>query len=132
MFNSVTNPGASTPDPTNRLVDQAALSADNAIKSTQRVANEALDSLAGGVEGLRHQAAPVLNRVGEQASTLAYRGVDAVREGSQKLRDRAVQASDNTVAYIKDEPVKSMLIAAATGAALMALVSLIGRSQSRG
>jgi ElaB/YqjD/DUF883 family membrane-anchored ribosome-binding protein len=132
MFNSVTNPGTSTPDPTNRLVDQAALSADNAIKSTQRVANEALDSLAGGVEGLRHQAAPVLNRVGEQASTLAYRGVDAVREGSQKLRDRAVQASDNTVAYIKDEPVKSMLIAAATGAALMALVSLIGRSQSRG
>jgi len=131
MFNSTSSVGTSTQDPANRLVDQAALSADNAIKSTQRVANEALDSLAGGVEGLRHQATPVLNRVGEQASTLAHRGVDAVRDGSQKLRDRAVQASDTTVAYIKDEPVKSMLIAAATGAALMALVSLMGRSHPR-
>jgi len=129
MFNSSTS--TNTQDPSNRLVDQAALSADNAIKSTQRVANEALDSLAGGVEGLRHQAAPALNRVGEQASTLAHRGVDAVREGSQQLRDRALRASDSTVAYIKDEPVKSMLIAAATGAALMALVSLMGRSPPR-
>jgi ElaB/YqjD/DUF883 family membrane-anchored ribosome-binding protein len=132
MFNSITNPGTSTPDPTNRLVDQAALSADNAIKSTQRVANEALDSLAGGVEGLRHQAGPALNRVGEKASTLAHRGVDAVRESSQQLRDRALRASDSTAAYIKDEPVKSMLIAAAAGAALMALVSLMGRSPRRG
>jgi hypothetical protein len=44
------------------------------------------------------------------------------------LRDKALRASDNTVGYIKDEPVKAMLIAAATGAALMALVSLITRS----
>ena len=34
-------------------------------------------------------------------------------------------ASDLTVNYIKDEPVKSILIAAATGAALMGLVSLM-------
>jgi hypothetical protein len=34
------------------------------------------------------------------------------------------------VGYIKDEPVKAMLIAAATGAALMALVGLVSRSRS--
>jgi ElaB/YqjD/DUF883 family membrane-anchored ribosome-binding protein len=127
MFNTRTQ------DTTNRLVDPAALLADNAIKSTQRVANEALDSLAGGVEDLRHQAAPMLNRVGEQATTLAHRGANAVRERSQQLRNGAVRASDSTVAYIKDEPVKSVLIAAATGAALMVLVSLFGRrSHPRG
>ena len=39
-----------------------------------------------------------------------------------------MRAQDTTVGYIKDEPVKSMLIAAATGAALMALVSMMSRS----
>ena len=107
------------------------MSADSAIKSTQRVTNEALDSLAGSVQDLRHQATPLLNRATEQASAMAQRGMDAVRDGSQQLRDKALRASDGTVSYIKDEPVKAMLIAAATGAALMAMASLMSRSRNR-
>ncbi len=113
----------------NTLADQAAASADQAIKSTQRMANEAMDSLSGSVQDLRQQATPLLNRATEQASALAQRGVDAVRDGTQQLRDQARHATDTTVSYIKDEPIKSMLIAAATGAALMALISLMGRSR---
>ena len=116
----------------NKLADQAAMSADQAIKSTQRVANEALDGLANGVQDLRNQAAPLLNRVGEQAGAMAQRGVDAVRDSSAQLRERALQASDTTVSYIKDEPVKAMLIAAAAGAALMAMLSLMTRPNGRG
>ena len=113
----------------NGLVDQAAASADHAIKSTQRVANETLDSLAGSVQDLRSQAAPMLNRTGDQIGALAQRGVDAVRDSSQHLRERALRASDSAVGYVKDEPVKAMLIAAATGAALMALLGLMARSR---
>jgi len=116
----------------NSLADSVAQSADLAIKSTQRVANETLDTLAGTVQDMRHQAAPLLNRATEQASALAKHGMDAVRESSQQLRYKARRASESTVKYIKDEPVKSMLIAAATGAALMALVSLMSRSRDRG
>ena len=116
----------------NGLIDQAARSADNAIKSTQRATNDALDSLAGTVQDVRNEATPLLNRATEQASALAQRGVNAVRDSSQQLRDRAVRASDSTVMYIKDEPLKAMLIAAATGAALMALVGLLSRSRHRG
>lgn len=115
----------------NRLADQAAQTADQAIKATQRVANEALDKLAGSVQDMRHQAAPLLNRATDQAAAMAQRGVDAVREGSQQLRDKALRASDNTVSYVREEPVKAMLIAAATGAALMALISLMTRSRDR-
>ena len=111
------------------VIDPAAQGAENAIKSTQRFANEALDSLSDKVQEVRGQAAPVLNRVAEKAETLARRGIDAVKDGSQQLRERAQQASDSTVAYIKDEPVKAILIAAATGAALMALISLVTRSR---
>ncbi len=76
---------------------------------------------------LADQAVPLLNRAAEQASALAQRSVDAIRESSLQLRDQARHASDGTVNYIKHEPVKAMLMAAATGAALMALVSLMSR-----
>lgn len=121
---------STTFDTPNNLVDQAAQSADNAIKSTQQVANQALDSLAGSVQDARQQVSPLLNRASEQASALAQRGIDAVRNGSQQLRQTALQASDTTAGYIKNDPIKAVLIAAATGAALMALVSLISRSRS--
>lgn len=121
-----------TPEQANALVDQAALVADNAIKATQRLTTEALDGLAGSVQDARHEAAPLLNRAGEQASALAQRGVNALRDGSQGLRDSATRATDNTVMYIKDEPLKAILIAAATGAALMALVGMLSRSRHHG
>ena len=59
------------------------------------------------------------------------RAVDAVRDGTQQLRDKALRVSDTTVNYVKEEPVKAMLIAAATGAALMALVNLMSGSRHR-
>jgi ElaB/YqjD/DUF883 family membrane-anchored ribosome-binding protein len=114
-----------SPEVQNNLADQAALSADHAIRSTQRLANETLDSLAGSVQDLRQQASPLIDRASERASALAQRGLDAVHDRSQRLREQAHRASDETLNYIKDEPVKSMLIAAATGAALMALVGLL-------
>ena len=120
------------PNQSNRLTDLAAQSADNAIKATQRVANQTLDGLADSVQDLRQQAAPLLNRGAEQAGALAQRSLDALRDGTQQLRDKALRASDSTVNYVKEEPVKAMLIAAATGAALMALVNLMSGSRHRG
>lgn len=73
----------------------------------------------------------LLDRAGEQASTLAHRGLEAVREGSQQLRTSALHASDSTVGYIRQEPVKSVLFAAATGFVLMGLLMLAGRSRDR-
>jgi ElaB/YqjD/DUF883 family membrane-anchored ribosome-binding protein len=60
---------------------------------------------------------------------MARHGVESVREGTHHLRVQAEHASESTVNYIKREPVKSVLMAAATGAALMALISLISRSR---
>jgi ElaB/YqjD/DUF883 family membrane-anchored ribosome-binding protein len=83
----------------NNLADQAARSADQAIRSTQRMTHQALDGMAGGV---------------------------------QALREQALRATDGTLHYVRQEPVKSMLMAAAVGAALMALLSLMGASRHRG
>jgi len=96
-----------------------------AVQSTQRMADQALDKVAHTAHDLRQQVSPMIERAGEQASALAQRGIETVRERSLQLRDQAVRASDNTVGYIRDEPVKSVLIAAAAGAILVALLGLL-------
>jgi ElaB/YqjD/DUF883 family membrane-anchored ribosome-binding protein len=113
------------------LMDQVEQTADQAIKSTQQVATEALETLTDALQTLRHQALPVAERTQAQVSAIAHRGLDSVREASHQLRLKAEHASDNTVAYIKHDPVKSVLIAAATGAALMALISLVSDARNR-
>lgn len=115
----------------NGIADQVATSAGRAIEATQQAANGALDSLADSVIQLRNQAAPLINRATGQANALWASGVDGVRHTSQQLTDTALRARDGTVNYVKDEPVKAILIAAATGAALMALASMLGHSQRR-
>ena len=65
--------------------------------------------------------------VADQADTLAHRGLDAVVQRSQALVQSGQDAQDATVAYIHREPVKSVLIAAAAGATLMAVVTLLAR-----
>ena len=111
------------------MADNAAAGAQNAIRSTQRAADSALDRMSEKVDEVRSQAAPFINRVSSQAEAAARRGMEAVRDTSQQLRERAVQAQDMTVAYVKDEPIKAMLIAAATGALLMGIISMLGRSR---
>ena len=113
----------------NDLADQAVQGTNDAIRSTRQVANDTLDRVSSKVQDVRDQAAPVLSRVAERAETLARRGLDTVRDTSSQVRERALAASDATIGYVKDEPVKSMLIAAAVGAGLMALVGLLSRSK---
>ena len=121
----------SSAEKSNHLVEQAALSADQAIKSTQQVANETLDNLTNTMQDLCHKATPAMERAVESVNAFAHRGVDGVRETSQQLRIKAEKASENTVNYIRQEPVKAVLIAAATGAALMALINLVNHARHR-
>jgi ElaB/YqjD/DUF883 family membrane-anchored ribosome-binding protein len=118
-------------DKSDHLVEQASRSADQAIRATQQAATGVVDSAANSLQDLRHQTAPKLERVSEQISAMAHRGMDSVRETSHQLRVKAEHATDTTTNYIRQEPVKAVLIAAATGAALMALVSLVARSRDR-
>ena len=107
------------------VADDAANAADSAIRSGQRTVDDAADTLSSKVDQLRAQAGPLMDK----AQDAARRGMDAMRESTQQLRERAQRATDTTVAYVKDEPIKSMLIAAATGAVLMGVIALLSRSR---
>ena len=108
-----------------QLADRAANTADKAIQTTQRVANETLDRLQDEINALRGEAPGTFGRLAAEVESLTHRGMDRARQASADVRDRVAQAGDGTVAYIRDEPVKSMLIAAAAGATLAALVALL-------
>jgi len=126
MPSSTTKPFGQT---ATNVGDDAASAADNALKSTQRATDQAFDALSNKVDDLRSQAGPMINRMSAKAEDAAKRGMEVMRDTTQQLREKAQVAGDSTVAYVKDEPVKSMLIAAATGAVLMGLISLMGRSR---
>jgi ElaB/YqjD/DUF883 family membrane-anchored ribosome-binding protein len=108
----------------NAVADAASRHLEQAAQSTQRVTDQALDKFTHAAHDLRQQVSPMIERAGEQASALAQRGIETVRERSQQLRNQAARASDHTVGYIRDEPVKSVLIAAAAGAILVAMLRL--------
>jgi ElaB/YqjD/DUF883 family membrane-anchored ribosome-binding protein len=79
---------------------------------------------------LAEQGAQIVDQAAESAHkaiSATNRGIDAIRDNSRQWLSRAQQASDSTTDYIKHEPVKAVLIAAATGAALMGLIALFAR-----
>lgn len=99
--------------------------AAEASETARRATSEALGQVESAAHSLREKVEPTVARLASQAETLARRGYDAVLDGAHNARERAAQVNDRAVSYVKDEPVKAVLIAAATGAALMALVSLV-------
>jgi len=76
------------------------------------------------------QASHAADQVAKSTQHLAHNVSQGVRDSAQQLREKAAYAGDDAVHYIRHEPVKAMLIAAAAGAALMALVSLFSRSRN--
>lgn len=96
---------------------RVASKADAVISATQRVANESLDALHGKVDMLRDKVPGTLHRAAAQVDELARQGME-----------RATQAGDRTARYIRDEPLKSVLIAVAAGAALATLIGMLSRS----
>jgi ElaB/YqjD/DUF883 family membrane-anchored ribosome-binding protein len=87
---------------TSAFADQAAESADAAIRSARQKAHDALDGLSDKMQNVKEQATATL----------------------EKLRPQL----DSVASYAKEEPTKALLIAAASGAALMGLIALLGSS----
>jgi ElaB/YqjD/DUF883 family membrane-anchored ribosome-binding protein len=117
-------------DDAGNIADHAAESAHTALRSTQSATNAAFDRMNDKVDVARDHASPVIDRWSNQAETAMRRSLDAVRQTSAQLRDRANYVSDATASRVRDEPLKAVLIAAAAGAVMMGLVSLL-RSRRR-
>lgn len=99
------------------MIDRATHRSDAVIQAGADAAHHALDGLSQSARQMQ-----------ADAGHLSQRGLDALRESTRQMRDGAHRAGARTVGYIQDEPVKSVLIAVAAGAALVVLLGLTGRA----
>lgn len=111
------------------LSERAAREADHALATTRRAAADASKSLRDGFETLKEEVPSALTRAAAQAEALSKEGLERARRAKEAVRDQALRAGDQTVSYIKDEPVKAVAIAAGVGAVAALLVGWLGRSR---
>jgi ElaB/YqjD/DUF883 family membrane-anchored ribosome-binding protein len=104
---------------------------DSAASAARQATQQAFDQADSALTSARARISPTVSRLATQAQVLAARGVNAVRDGALQVKDRASLASESTVRYVKDEPVKSVLIAAAAGAALVGILALLNSRRNR-
>ncbi len=102
-----------------------------ALKAAERDAHAAIDSAVDGLASAYGEARPLLSRAKLQARGYAHDGLDAARQQAAALRERGQRAVESTRGYVQDEPVKSLLIAAAVGAAVIALVEVVRIRRNR-
>lgn len=108
----------------NGLTDKAEHAVDTALHSTQLRVNATLDDLIEAMQKLRHGSDDAVGAFIQRGHTLAS-------DSSMHLRGQARRAAESTRDYVQHEPLKAVLMAAATGATLMALVSLVAGMRSR-
>jgi ElaB/YqjD/DUF883 family membrane-anchored ribosome-binding protein len=120
----------STTTAVDHLAERAATKAAQAIEGTKSATNRALDSLQGGVDSARQTVPEAFGRAAAQVEELTRRGMDRARSMSTGVKDQVARAGDQTVLYIKDEPLKAVLIAAGIGAGLALLARALMRRGS--
>ena len=71
----------------------------------------------------------MLGRASEGVSAIHRHAASKV--DAAQLRESALHASDRMMNYLRDEPLKSVLIAGVAGVALVAIAALLGGSRTR-
>lgn len=98
--------------------DKVADKAERTVDSARNFANEALDKADAKVRSLRDDLKPAIDAVSSRVQDMAARGKAVASETTTQARDKFNEYGEKTSAYVQDQPLKSMAIAAATGAVL--------------
>ena len=98
-------------------------SAGRSVDSTREYANDALDKAESKVRELRGQVDPMVDMLTAKAQKLARQSLDLASEAKHRAQQSLSQASAATGRYVSEQPLRSVLITAAVGAAVAMLIS---------
>ena len=112
-------------------VDLAAAKARDALDSAGKTADQAIDKVDDKVDDAKKGARKVIDKAAGVGEFVADKAKDHLGDTGSQVRDRIASYSDRVADYTAAEPVKAMLIAAAAGAVLMALLSMMVPSRER-
>ncbi|VTU24729.1 hypothetical protein H4CHR_01452 [Variovorax sp. PBS-H4] len=110
-----------------QLAEEARQNANDAIDTTRAYAQNAVNAAGEKVRDLRREAEPTVEQLAARVQQAVQRGLDAASTTSARAQRRLEQAADMTGRYIADQPVRSVLVAAAAGAVITALIVLASR-----
>ena len=94
-------------------------------------ARRSWNRLTDNADDWRDDAAPVIDRLADRATHAVRNSADWMRDNTDRVRTGVARASDRSLNYVRDEPVRALLMAAAAGALVAALVRMLGRRSDR-
>jgi ElaB/YqjD/DUF883 family membrane-anchored ribosome-binding protein len=97
-------------------------SAEEAVEAARSFTNDSLDKAGSTMRDVRANLSASTDQLAGKAQDLARKGIDAASRTSAKAQKAVDQYAKVTTRYVADQPVKSVLIAVAVGAAVAALV----------
>jgi ElaB/YqjD/DUF883 family membrane-anchored ribosome-binding protein len=110
-------------------------SASSSPQSTGDAAKQAVDQLKqGAIDGAREAsdtAAREAARIGDLARDWWNRNAQVAMSAAATVKDEAASLGTSTQRYVRDEPVKSLLVAAAAGALITGLILMAARRDPR-
>ena len=122
------SPASDLRDATRDLSDNVMQSAEEAVETSRDYAHEAISRADRKARALRASIDPAIDQLATKAQDLARRGKGLAVDASAKAQQRFNEYADVTSRYVAEQPMKAVLIAAAAGAVIAAL--LVG-SRSR-
>lgn len=106
-----------------RQIDRLADAAGNALDHAHDAAGQVVASVQNGAQDLAHQAPGFVDLAIERVKHLGERGGDFARATGAMAMGKARLAADHTADRIRRDPLKSVLIAVAAGAAVALIAS---------
>lgn len=115
-----------------RQIDRLADAAGHAMDQAHDAADQAVTSVQNGAQDLARQAPGLVDLAIDRVKNLGARGSDLARATSAMAVDKARQAADHTADRIRRDPLKSVLIAVAAGAAVALIASHMAHRRQSG
>lgn len=101
------------------------------VSNLSSAASASADKAAAAVQPMADAVAKEAARFGEMAESWWTRNAQVAKNAALHVRDEATALNDKTQRYVRDEPIKSVLVAAAIGAALTGLAVLLMKRDDR-
>ena len=109
-------------------VDLAAAKARDALDSTRQAVDWTIEKAADKVDDVKAGTAEAIDKASGMANAVASKAKDQFDTVKSQVRAQTANLSAQVADYTATDPVKAMLIAAAAGAVLMAVLSMMVRS----
>jgi ElaB/YqjD/DUF883 family membrane-anchored ribosome-binding protein len=111
------------------LANKAADKIQAGLQDAKSLGEEARDQFSGKGKTLARNVEHSIDKVTGKAQGLAKQGRGTIDTAVQQVRDTAADMSDSLTTYTKDNPGKALLMAAASGALLVALIRALTPSR---